>query len=127
MENRITKKVIDKAREFMGIHRTGVRLLKIAAKIDSSAMPLGMIQAVFQAVNTYLGLFLMARLIDSLLAGDFSRAFFPGVFLRRNDGFYGLAVWYGGDSVFRTSKAVCGQVSNRILYHASKKSVVSGL
>ena len=31
MENRITKKVIDKAREFMGIHRTGVRLLKIAA------------------------------------------------------------------------------------------------
>ena len=78
MENGITKKVIDKAREFMGIHRTGVRLLKIAAKIDSSAMPLGMIQAVFQAVNTYLGLFLMARLIDSLLAGDFSRAFFFG-------------------------------------------------
>ena len=122
MENRITKKVIDKAREFMGIHRTGVRLLKIAVKIDSSAMPLGMIQAVFQAVNTYLGLFLMARLIDSLLAGDFSRAFFFGGMTAFTAWLFGMA---GG--VFRTSKAVCGQVSNRILYHASKKSVVSGL
>lgn len=78
MKDGIIKKVIDKTSELMGIHRTGVRLLKLAARIDSSAMPLSMLHAVFQTADAYLGLFLTARLIDNLLAGDFSRAFFFG-------------------------------------------------
>ena len=117
MENRITKKVIDKAREFMGIHRTGVRLLKIAAKIDSSAMPLGMIQAVFQAVNTYLGLFLMARLIDSLLAGDFSRAFFFGGMTAFTAWLFGMA----GAGVFGLQKRAGGRGFNRFFFILLKR------
>ncbi len=62
--------------EFLGIHKTGMELIKTAHKIDSSAIPLCMINAVIQVSNAYLGLFLTARLIDSLLASAFERAFF---------------------------------------------------
>ena len=57
--------------EFLGIHKTGMELIKTAHKIDSSAIPLCMINAVIQVSNAYLGLFLTARLIDSLLASAF--------------------------------------------------------
>jgi len=79
MEDRmkkITDKISDKIKEMLGDHRTGLELLKLAMEIDSSAMPRNMIQAVLRVADAYLGLFLTARLIDSLLAGAFSEAFF---------------------------------------------------
>ena len=60
---------------FLGIHKTGMELMKIAHKIDSSAIPLSMINALVLAADGYVGLFLTAGLIDSLLAGAFERAF----------------------------------------------------
>lgn len=69
------KGIINKIRDAAGIHRKGLELLRIAHKLDSTAIPLQIMQAVIQVVNFYLGLFLTARLIDSLLVQDFSMAF----------------------------------------------------
>lgn len=70
------KDIRNKIRDAADIHRKGLELLKIAHKIDSTAIPLQIMQAVIQVVNSYLGLFLTAGLIDSLLEKDFSGAFF---------------------------------------------------
>lgn len=69
------RKIKDRIDAFLGIHKTGMELMKIAHKIDSSAIPLSIINALLQVADIYLGLFLMARLIDSLLAGAFEQAF----------------------------------------------------
>ncbi len=69
------KSVRDKIKNAAGIHRTGLELLKLAHKMDSSAIPLQILHALTQVAEIYLGLFLTARLIDSLLAGGFHRAF----------------------------------------------------
>lgn len=70
------KSIADKIENTVNYHRTGLELLKIAHKIDSSAIPLQILQAVVRVADIYLGLFFTARLIDSLIAGDFTRAFF---------------------------------------------------
>ena len=66
----------DKIADAAGAHRRGLELLKIAHKMDSSVIPLQIIQALVQVANIYLGLFFTAGLIDSLLAGAFFMAFF---------------------------------------------------
>lgn len=71
-----TGKIKNRLDAFLGIHKTGMELMKIAHKIDSSAIPLSIINALVLAADGYVGLFLMAGLIDSLLAGAFERAFF---------------------------------------------------
>jgi len=38
---------------FLGIHKTGMELMKIAHKIDSSAIPLSMINALVLAADGY--------------------------------------------------------------------------
>ena len=64
----------DRIKNAFDIHKTGLELLKIAHKMDSSAIPLCIIHVIFKTADLYLGLFLTAGLIDSLLAGDFSKA-----------------------------------------------------
>ena len=71
----IMKYITDKITEVLTIHKTGLELLKIAHKMDSAIIPLQIIHAVIQVADIYLGLFFTAELIDSLLAGAFSRAF----------------------------------------------------
>ncbi len=74
-------KIKDRIDAFLGIHKTGMELLKIAHKIDSSAIPLSIINALLQVADSYLGLFLTARLVDSLLAGVFEQAFIYAGFM----------------------------------------------
>ena len=79
-ENKKTKKaaVFGKLRETLKYHKTGLELLKIVHKIDSSAIPLRIINTVLQVTGAYLNLYLTARFIDTLLAGRFSEGFFRG-------------------------------------------------
>lgn len=67
---------MEQIRDAAGIHGKGLELLKIIHRIDSSAIPLQLMDAVIQVANIYLGLFFTARLIDSLLEAAFRRAFF---------------------------------------------------
>ncbi|MDE6925175.1 MAG: ABC transporter ATP-binding protein/permease [Acetatifactor sp.] len=73
------KRITDKIKDTMNVHRTGLELLKTAHKIDSSAIPLQILHAVVRVADIYMGLFFTARLIDSLIAGGFSGAFFYAV------------------------------------------------
>lgn len=61
-----------------GIHKIGLELIKLAHKIDSSAIPLRIIHAVLRVADVYLRLFLTARLIDSLLGGELRRSLLNG-------------------------------------------------
>lgn len=70
------KTLAQKLEKSFGYHRTGFALLKIAHKVDPSSIPLRIINSVINVVKTYLELFWTARLIDMLLTGDFSAAFF---------------------------------------------------
>ena len=56
-------------------HKTGFELLKIAHKVDSSVIPLRIINSVLGVAGAYLNLYLTARLIDTLLAGRFQEGF----------------------------------------------------
>ncbi len=67
---------MEQIRDAAGIHGKGLELLKIIHRIDSSAIPLQLMDAVIQVTHIYLGLFFTARLIDSLLEAAFRRAFF---------------------------------------------------
>lgn len=63
---------------FFSRHRTGFALLKIVHKVDSAAIPLRIIQTVLDVAGSYLGLYLTARFIDSLLAGRFREGMLLG-------------------------------------------------
>ncbi|MCM1215724.1 MAG: ABC transporter ATP-binding protein/permease [Lachnospiraceae bacterium] len=67
--------MLDQIRDAADIHRKGLEMLRIIHGIDSSAIPLKILDAVVQVAGIYLGLFFTAGLIDSLLAAAFSRAF----------------------------------------------------
>ena len=64
-----------KPKEFLGYHRTGLELLKIMHKVDSSAIPLRIMHSVVDVAGGFLGLYLTAELIDRLLEGRFSDGF----------------------------------------------------
>ena len=85
-----------KEQTFVSRHRTGLALLKIVHKVDSAVIPLRIIQTVLDVAGSYLGLYLTARFIDSLLEGRF----------REDDTgrTYGRA---GGD--YCCGRSLCGQ------------------
>ena len=60
--------------EFMRIHKTGFRLLKMIHGVDSAIIPLHMLEAVFSLIQVYVGLFLTAGLIDRLLTEAYTQA-----------------------------------------------------
>jgi len=88
------KQIRDKMKDALGIHKTGFELLKLAHKIDSSAIPLHIISAVSQVASSYLGLFFTARLIDSLMAGAVSQALFYGGLMVAIALFFGVLETY---------------------------------
>ncbi len=72
----------EKLHEFLGYHRTGLELLKIVHKADSSAIPLRIIHSAVNVAGEFLGLYLTACLIDALLTGRFSEGFqYAGILL----------------------------------------------
>lgn len=56
-------------------HRTGLELLKLVHKVDQTAIPLRIMNSVLKVAGAYLGLYLTAGLIDTLLAGQFRESF----------------------------------------------------
>lgn len=72
--------ISQKLKKAFGYHRTGFALLKMAHKVDSSSIPLRIINSVINVARAYLELFFTAQLIDMLLAGGFSEgAFYAGL------------------------------------------------
>lgn len=72
-------------------HRTGLELLKIIHRVDSSAIPLRIINSVLGVVGAYLNLYLTARLIDTLLAGRFQDGFYCGCVVVASELLFGVA------------------------------------
>ena len=71
-------------------HKTGFVLLKIVHKVDSSAIPLRIINAVINVTGAYLGLYLTARLIDLLLDGKYADGFFWGCLMVATELLFGI-------------------------------------
>lgn len=72
-------------------HKTGFTLLKIAHKVDSSAIPLRIINAVINVTGAYLGLYLTAGFIDLLLDARYSEGFFLGCLVVATELLFGVA------------------------------------
>lgn len=72
-------------------HKTGFTLLKIAHKVDSSAIPLRIINAVINVAGAYLGLYLTAGFIDLLLNARYSEGFFRGCLIVAAELLFGIA------------------------------------
>ncbi len=72
-------------------HKTGFTLLKIAHKVDSSAIPLRIINVVLNVTGTYLGLYLTAGFIDLLLNARYSEGFFRGCLMVTTELLFGIA------------------------------------
>lgn len=72
-------------------HKTGITLLKIAHKVDSSAIPLRIINTVINVAGAYLGLYLTARFIDLLLAARYLDGFYQGCLVVAVELLFGVA------------------------------------
>ncbi len=72
------KSILQKIGKSLEHHKTGFALLKIAHRVDSSAIPLRMINTALNVAGTYLGLYLTARFIDLLLAARYLEGFYQG-------------------------------------------------
>ena len=60
--------------DFISMHKTGLRLLKMIHSVDSAIMPLHLLEVCFSAVQIYTALFLTAGMIDLLLLGEYGQA-----------------------------------------------------
>ena len=75
----------------VGVHKIGFVLLRKIHSVDSTIIPLHMLEVCLSLCRVYGGLFLTAEMIDCLLAGDFERAaWFAGALLLLNV-FFGVA------------------------------------
>ncbi|MGN0507386.1 MAG: ABC transporter ATP-binding protein [Lachnospiraceae bacterium] len=63
-----------KDKEWFSVHKTGFRLLKLAHSMDSSFLPLVLLELLLEVVASYAELFLSAELIDALLQKEFRMA-----------------------------------------------------
>ena len=61
-------------REILSVHRIGYRLLGMIHGVDSTIMPLHLLEVCLSVVQVYAGLYLTAGLIDLLLAGAYGQA-----------------------------------------------------
>lgn len=62
--------MLDRTRESLAFHRTGLRLLKILHGLDRALVPALVVDAVTRMAATYANLFLTALLVNSLIALD---------------------------------------------------------
>lgn len=63
-----------KVKNSMSYHKTGFKLLKYLHYIDSSAIPLSIINAVFKAAFPFIGILLSSEIIDKLLEKEYKTA-----------------------------------------------------
>lgn len=75
----------------VGVHKIGFVLLRKIHSVDSTIIPLHMLEVCLSLCRVYGGLFLTAEMIDCLLAGNFEQAaWFAGALLLLNV-FFGVA------------------------------------
>lgn len=61
-------------REILSVHKIGYRLLGMIHGVDSTIMPMHLLEVCLSVVQVYAGLYLTAGLIDLLLAGAYGQA-----------------------------------------------------
>lgn len=61
-------------RDFIAVHKTGLRLLKKIYALDRSIIPIRLLEICFSLLGVYGSLFWTAALVDGLLGADFKRA-----------------------------------------------------
>ena len=62
--------MLDRIRESLAFHRTGLRLLGVAHRIDRALIPVTLVDAAVRVGALYVSLLLTARLVDALAARD---------------------------------------------------------
>ena len=67
-------RIREKLSKNFGYHKTGLRLLKAAHSMDSTAIPTAIIYSVLDAAFPYIGFIMTAAIIDKLLAGEYRSA-----------------------------------------------------
>ncbi len=79
-------------KDFVLIHKTGFRLLKMVHKEDSSIIPIQLLGIVLSVCQVYVGLFLTADFIDALIGGEYENAWKYALALLLTELFFGLVV-----------------------------------
>ncbi len=72
-------------------HRAGFELLQFVHRVDATAIPLRIISSVLKVSGAYLGLYLTAQLIDTLLEGRFQESFSWGCAVVASGLIFGVA------------------------------------
>ena len=78
--------------DFIAIHKTGFRLLKMIHSVDSAIIPLHLLEVCLSTIQIYAGLFLTAVLIDLLLKGAYGQAAQWALYLLGMNLFFGVAL-----------------------------------
>lgn len=78
--------------DFISIHKTGFRLLKMIHSVDSAIIPLHLLEVCLSTIQIYAGLFLTAGLIDLLLKGAYGQAAQWALYLLGMNLFFGVAL-----------------------------------
>ena len=79
-------------RNFISIHKTGFRLLKMIHSEDSTIIPLHLLELCFSVAQIYTGLFLTSALIDALLEGGYEQAAWMAAALLGTNLVFGISV-----------------------------------
>lgn len=66
--------MVNRFKDEFSYHRDGFKILKLIHSIDSSAIPVSMLYALFNAIYPYINLFFSAYIIDSLIMKDWNVA-----------------------------------------------------
>lgn len=67
---------MNKLKNNLAFHKTGVKILKLIHSIDSSAIPLTMINSLFLAATPYISMIFLAFIIDELMIGSYKKAMY---------------------------------------------------
>lgn len=78
--------------ELCSMHKIGFRLLKMIHQVDSTILPLHLLEVCFSVVQIYVGLFLTAGMIDRLLRAEYVQAAEWAICLLLVHLFFGVAI-----------------------------------
>ena len=79
-------------RNFISIHKTGFRLLRMIHSEDSIIIPLHLLELCFSVAQIYASLFLTSALIDILLAGAYEQAAWLAMALLGTNLVFGVSI-----------------------------------
>lgn len=85
-------KFIEKFKNKFSYHITGIKLLKYLHVIDSSIIPLSILNSLLNAAFPYIGIFISAEIIDLLIAAQYKKVFILAAILISADFITGMII-----------------------------------